>query len=69
MRIQPIPGARMLWIVTMKLIAPRIDEIVVRWIARIQRSCPFPGSNARSESGGYEYQPARAAPPPENQLA
>src|SRR3954469_16594969 len=67
-RIQLMPAARMLWIVTMKLIAPRTDEIVVRWIARIQRSWPLPDSNAESESGGYEYQPARAAPPAENQL-
>ena len=69
MRNHVIPRARMLWIVTMKLIAPRIDEIEVRWMARIQRSWPLPGSKACSESGGYEYQPARAAPPAENQLA
>ena len=49
-------------------IAPITDEIEVRWIARIQRSWPLPGSKACSESGGYEYQPARAAPPPANQL-
>jgi hypothetical protein len=42
----------MFWIVTMKLIAPRIDEIDVRWTARIQRSWPFPGEKALSESGG-----------------
>src|SRR4051812_49749617 len=63
MRIQVIPGARMLWIVTMKLIAPMIEEIEVRWIARIQRSWPLPGSKSFSDSGGDEDQPARGAPP------
>jgi hypothetical protein len=43
MRIHVIPGARMLWMVTMKLIAPAIEATEVRWIPRIQRSCPFPG--------------------------
>ena len=27
-------------VVTMKLIAPRIEEMPVRWTPRIQRSCP-----------------------------
>ena len=31
-RIQVMPGARMLWIVTMKLIAPRSDESVRMWM-------------------------------------
>ena len=31
MRPQPMPGARMLWIVAMKLIAPRIEARPVRW--------------------------------------
>ena len=30
-RPQPMPGARMFWIVAMKLIAPRIDDRPVRW--------------------------------------
>jgi hypothetical protein len=57
-----MPGARMLWIVTMKLIAPRIDEIDVRWIARIQRSWPV----ARLEGELRERRirvPARRARP------
>jgi len=35
-RIHVIPRVRMLWIVTMKLIAPTSDEIVVMCNARIQ---------------------------------
>jgi hypothetical protein len=31
-RDQPMPGARMLRIVTYRLIAPRIEESPVRWI-------------------------------------
>ena len=56
-RIQVMPGARMLWIVTMKLIAPASDEIVSRWSERIQRSWPWPRVNAFSESGTYAVQP------------
>ena len=56
-----MPRVRMLWIVTMKLIAPAADESVRMWIERIQRSCPFPC--ARSESGGYAVHPVFAAPP------
>ena len=36
MRIHVMPRARMLWIVTMKLIAPASDEIVRMCSARIQ---------------------------------
>ena len=53
-----MPGARMLWIVAMKLIAPMIDEMPVRWIRKIQASTPPPPVNASSESGGYMVQPA-----------
>ena len=35
-----MPGARMLTIVTKKLIAPRSDERPVRWIMKIQASMP-----------------------------
>ena len=49
-RIQVIPGARRLWMVTRKLIAPATDESVSTWIERIQRSCPFPA--AWIERGG-----------------
>ena len=58
MRPQLMPGARMLWIVATKLIAPSIDERPVRWIMKIQASTPPPGENASSESGGYIVQPA-----------
>src|SRR2546423_11217079 len=64
MRIQLIPAARMLWIVQRKLIAPSSDEIATRCRDRIQRSCPEPGENAFSESGGELYPTPPAAPPP-----
>ncbi len=51
MRIQVIPGVRMLWIVTMKLIAPASDASEVMWRPRIQRSWPLPGLNSAVESG------------------
>ena len=38
-----MPGARMLKIVVMKLMAPRIEEAPARWIARIARSIAGPG--------------------------
>jgi hypothetical protein len=57
-RPQLIPGARMLWIVAMKLIAPMIDDRPVRWIRKIQASTPPPGEKASSDSGGYIVQPA-----------
>ena len=36
MRIHVMPGARMLWIVTMKLIAPSSEDSVRMWMLRIQ---------------------------------
>ena len=62
MRIHDIPGARMLWIVTTKLIAPTSDEIERMCRPRIQRSWPWPGE-CSVESGAYVVQPPRAAPP------
>ena len=50
MRIHDIPRVRMLWIVTMKLMTPNIEESVMTWIARIHRSWPFPC--AATDSGG-----------------
>ena len=58
MRPQPMPFARMLWIVAVKLIAPRSDEMPVRWIMKIHASIPLSGRNALSDSGAYEVQPA-----------
>jgi hypothetical protein len=40
MRPQLIPGARMLWIVAMKLIPPKSVEAPVRWMNTIQASIP-----------------------------
>ncbi len=60
MRSRPIPGARMFMIVTITLMAPRIDEAPMRWIAKItigNDSLPC------RTSGGYNVQPP-AGPPP-----
>ena len=48
--LHDIPGARRLWIVTTKLIAPASDDAERMWSERIQRSWPLPG--VVSESGG-----------------
>ena len=61
MRIQLMPGVRMLWIVTMKLTAPTNDEIERMCSPRIQRSGPLPGM-CSVEFGGYIVQPPRAGP-------
>ena len=42
MRIKVMPGARMLMIVTMKLIAPKIDEKPMRMRAMAQTVWPEP---------------------------
>ena len=38
-----MPGARMLKIVVMKLMAPRIDDAPARWIDRMTKSTAGPG--------------------------
>ena len=38
-----IPGARILRIVVMKLIAPRIEDAPARWSARMAKSMAMPG--------------------------
>ena len=52
-----MPGARMLKIVVMKLIAPRIDDAPARWIDRMAKSIAGPGCPVFDESGGYMTQP------------
>jgi hypothetical protein len=49
-----MPGARILKIVTRKLIAPRIELVPISTIPTIHRSCPAPmaASGRSSESGG-----------------
>src|SRR5580692_2686500 len=52
-----MPGARMLKIVVMKLMAPRIDEAPARWIDRMAKSTAGPGW-PEVDSGAYSVQPA-----------
>ena len=49
-RVSRMPGARMLWIVQMKLIAPISDEMPMMCRPTIQKSTPWPGSC--TDSGG-----------------
>src|SRR6202048_2387512 len=52
-----MPGARILKIVVMKLMAPRIEEAPARWIDRIANSTAGPGW-PEVDSGAYNVQPA-----------
>src|SRR5258708_27249323 len=52
-----MPGARMLKIVVMKLMAPRIDEAPARWIDRMAKSTAGPGW-PEVDSRAYMGQPA-----------
>src|SRR4051812_13487714 len=56
------PGARILKIVTRKLIAPRIDAVPMSTRPTIHRSVPVP-LNFAPDSGGYSVQPDAADPP------
>src|ERR1700757_60853 len=52
-----MPGARMLKMVVMKLMAPRIEEAPARWIDRMAKSTAGPGW-PEVDSGAYNVQPA-----------
>ena len=60
MRSRVIPGARMLSIVTMMLIAPMIDDMPSRCTAKMRKGTFMPPWSTR---GGYIVQPAAGAPP------
>ena len=47
-----MPGARILKIVVMKLMAPRIEEAPARWIEKITMSTAGPSWPILEESGG-----------------
>ena len=57
-----IPGARILKIVTRKLMPPRIELVPISVRPTIHRSVPVP-LYFGPESGGYSVQPEAAAPP------
>src|SRR3974390_738320 len=63
-----MPGARMLKIVVMKLMAPSSDEAPARCSANSVKSTDAPGWNLIDESGGYSVQPG-PDPSPENRPA
>ena len=62
MRIHDMPGARMLWTVTTRLIAPASEAIDRMCSDRIQRSWPCPGEC--SVLSGDVRRPAAPAGPP-----
>jgi hypothetical protein len=47
-----MPGARMLKMVVMKLMAPRIDDAPARWSDRITKSMAMPGEPTVEDIGG-----------------
>src|SRR5579864_8043320 len=60
MRSSVMPGARMFMMVTMTLMAPRIEEAPIMWIEKISIGNEAP---VCSVSGGYMVQPPAGAPP------
>src|SRR6185312_966914 len=58
-----MPGARMLKMVVMKLMAPRIEDAPARWIDRIAKSTDGPGWPV-VDSGAYSVQPVPAPSAP-----
>src|SRR5216683_365828 len=59
MRCMVMPGVRMFRMVTRKFIAPRIDELPRMNMPTNHRLWP---NGPRALSGGYDVQPASAAP-------
>jgi len=55
-----IPVVRMLIIVVIKLIAPRIDDAPARWSLKIDRSIDAPEWARLEANGGYTVQPVPA---------
>src|SRR5246127_3982574 len=58
-----IPGARMLKIVVMKLMAPMIDDAPARCIEKIVMSTAGPGIPTGPDNGGYSVQPTPGPSP------
>jgi hypothetical protein len=52
MRNRVIPGARMMKMVAMKLIAPTIDDMPARCIDKMTKSVAGPGDPALEANGG-----------------
>jgi len=57
-----IPGARMLSIVVMKFIAPKIEDIPAKCKLKIAKSTEAPEWNSIDAKGGYTVQPVPAPP-------
>lgn len=55
-----IPGDRMLIIVVMKLIAPKMEEIPARWREKIAMSTEAPECEILADKGGYTVHPVPA---------
>ncbi len=61
--ISDMPGARMLMMVTIRLIAPVSEAIPVICRPSTQKSMPLVGEKGTDELGAYMNQPPSAAPP------
>lgn len=59
-RSKDSPGERILIIVVIKLIAPKIDEIPAKWREKIAMSTEAPEWEIFAESGGYTVHPVPA---------
>ena len=63
--IRVMPGARMLRMVVITLIAPMIEDMPIRWMAKITNGRASP---VCSVSGGYRVQPPAGPPPSMNMV-
>lgn len=61
-RSQVIPGDRILIIVVMKLIAPKIEDIPAKWREKITKSTDTDPWETGPERGGYTVHPVPAPP-------
>jgi hypothetical protein len=59
-RSHDIPGVRILIIVVIKLIAPRIDDAPAKWRLKIDRSTEAPAWAMPLDKGGYTVHPVPA---------
>ena len=60
------PGARMLRMVAMMLIAPMIELMPIMWMAKITKATLLPPC---SDNGGYSVQPPAGPPPGRNRVS
>jgi len=57
---QPMPAVRILIIVVIKLMAPKIDDIPARWRLKMVKSTDAPAWDMLADRGGYTVHPVPA---------